>query len=45
MQELGTHVDPIPRDIDKKLYAFDPALHAGEEDDGEESQFAVAPNS
>lgn len=47
-KELGTRVEPIPRDIDKKLYVFDASMQAAaeaEEDDlaDEVSELAIAP--
>ena len=36
LQELGTRVEPIPRDIDKKLYVFDPASMPQQGDDDED---------
>ncbi len=45
-QELGTRVEPMPRDIDARLYAYDPAQEAATADDVAEelSELAVAPH-
>lgn len=45
LKELGTRVEAIPRDIDTRLYAYDPSKAVADVDDAAEelSELAIAP--